>query len=84
MMSEEIKCPDCGTVNHLNPNKHPYRAKFCVECHAKIAKPTKQFGLLRRIRKKIDKWTLRNKRNTHIANTSRSGVTMTPKGTNKQ
>ena len=37
-MLKKVKCPNCGTVNHVNPEKHKFRPKYCtsVRCRAII------------------------------------------------
>lgn len=71
-----IICPICGKKNHVNVDNRPTEKKYCTSCRTVILEPRKQRSLFRRIIKRMDKWALRGKTNTHKATIRRDGSTV--------
>ena len=44
-MLNPVTCSNCGTVNHLNPEKHASQRKLCRKCRTVVADPSKPFTL---------------------------------------
>lgn len=42
-MLNPVTCLNCGTVNHLNPEKHACLRKLCTKCRTVVADPIKAF-----------------------------------------
>jgi len=49
-MLDVVECPACGTDNHLNPEKHRARLKYCRNCRAVLTQPSIPFTQFRRLK----------------------------------